>query len=204
MEHREELYQAGDRFQRAINAIDARNQGDPNRLLVGGVERPKEQAHAEMVFDWVRRLRPDASEALLLAARAHHVRRWVIPRSQFPEGRVGYLNWRNALKEVHAAELREAMSTAGYGDPEIARAGFIVRKRDLTRDPDSATLEDAVCLVFVETQLHEVAAKLDRAKMIDVLRKTMRKMTPQGLAHAMRLDVPPADRQLLAEAAEGL
>lgn len=192
------------RLERAVELIDARNADDPNTLVIRGERRPKEQAHAEMVFDWVKRLCPDASEALLLAARAHHVRRWTIPRSDYAEGRVPYLQWRNALKEVHAAELRAAMSAAGYDPATIGRAEFIVRKRELGRDAEVCVLEDAICLVFLETQFREVAAKLDRAKMIDVLRKTMRKMSPAGIAAAGSLALGAEERALLAEAAGGL
>ncbi len=189
------------RFGAAIAAIDARNADDPHTIVVNGAVRPKEQAHAEMVFDQVRRLRPGASEPLLLAARAHHVRRWSIPRDSHGAGRVAYLTWRSALKEVHAAELRAAMSAAGYGEAEIARAEFLVRRRDPRRDPEVQTLEDAICLVFLDTQLQEVAGKLDRAKIVDILRKTMRKMSPEGIAAALRLDLPGGGRELLLEAA---
>ena len=64
-----------ERLRRALEAIDAANAGDPNRIRVRGVERPKEQAHAELVTGWIERLAPKASEALRLAGRAHHVRR---------------------------------------------------------------------------------------------------------------------------------
>ena len=76
-----------ERFRRAIAAIDASNADDPNRITVRGEERPKELAHSELVTAWVHRLDPHASEPLLLAARAHHVRRWTIPRASYPTGR---------------------------------------------------------------------------------------------------------------------
>jgi hypothetical protein len=193
-----------ERFERAIALIDARNRDDPNTIVVRGERRPKEQAHSELVFEWVKRLRPDAGEALLLAARAHHVRRWEIPRASYPEGRVAYLKWRNALQQVHAAELRAAMLEAGYDDATTGRAEFIVRKRDLARDPDVRILEDAICLVFLETQFHQISAKLDRAKMVDVLRKTMRKMSPPGIAAAAALELRGEDRSLFDEAERGL
>ena len=96
------------------------------------------------------------------------------------------------------------MVEAGYDASEIDRAEFIVRKRDLARDPEVRTLEDAICLVFLDTQFHDVAARLDRAKMVDVLRKTMRKMSPEGIAAAGTLELAPEDQALLAEAAGGL
>ena len=78
-------------------------------LVVDGVERPKEQAHAEMMTAWVLRLDPDADEAQLLAARAHHLRRWTLPRTDYPDGRAGYLRWRTALKAQHAEEVGEIL-----------------------------------------------------------------------------------------------
>ena len=74
----------------------------PHRIQVRGEERPKELAHAELMSEWVEKLRPDASEALRIAARAHHVRRWEIPRDSHPAGRRGYLEWRVALHDHHA------------------------------------------------------------------------------------------------------
>ena len=43
------------------------------------------------------------SELLLIfAARAQHIHRWEIPRSDYPEGRAGYLKWRTDLGKLHA------------------------------------------------------------------------------------------------------
>jgi hypothetical protein len=96
---------ADDRLARALAAIDAANADDPARIVVRGDERPKELAHAELVTEWVQRLDPEASGELLLAARAHHLRRWVIPRSSYPTGRSGYLQWRKAQHEQHAGDV---------------------------------------------------------------------------------------------------
>ena len=70
----------GERFDRAIAAIDAANADSPTG---------REPEDAVMVTDWVRKLAPDAGEALLLAARAHHIRRWTVPRASYPDGRAG-------------------------------------------------------------------------------------------------------------------
>lgn len=191
-----------DRFERAIAAIDAANAADPNTLVVGGEARPKELAHAEMVTEWVRRLRPDASEALLLAARAHHLRRWAVPRSAYPEGRAGYLRWRRDLHERHAAEAGEILRGAGYDEATIARVGAIIRKRNLSSDPEVQALEDALCLVFLETQFADLAARTERAKMVDIVRKTAKKMSPEGIRHAVALAAAlgEAERAILEEA----
>ena len=78
---------AATRLERALAAIDQANRDDPHTLQVRGESRPKELAHAELASEWLDRLRPDADEGLVLALRAHHVRRWEIPRG--PTGMPG-------------------------------------------------------------------------------------------------------------------
>lgn len=192
-----------DRLQRALEAIDAANAADPNRITVAGQERPKELAHAEMVTEWVRRLRPGASEALLLAARAHHLRRWTVPRSSYPDGRAGYLRWRRDLHERHAAETARILEEAGYGQEEITRVADIVRKRNLKSDPEVQTLEDALCLVFLQTQFGELSSRLERAKMVEVVRKTLAKMSDEGRRQALGVELEPDDAAVVEEALAG-
>lgn len=188
------------RFARAIAAIDAANAGDPNRIRVRGIERPKERAHAELVSEWVRRLRADPPQTLLLAARAHHIRRWTIPRSSYPDGRTGYLRWRRALHDVHCAEARRILAGEGYDSATISRVEEIIRKQDLKNDTDAQALEDALCLVFLETQFHDLAARLEEGKIVDVVRKTLRKMSADGKRLALEIEMPPEDRALLERA----
>ena len=185
------------RFDRAIAAIDAANADDPNRIVVRGVERPKELAHAELMTEWVGLLRPDASEALLLAARAHHIRRWTSPRSDYPEGRKGYLRWRADLHKVHAEAVGRILEAEGHDTATITRVQDIVRKRNLATDPDVQALEDALGLVFVATQFHDRAERLDEEKMVAVVKKTLAKMSDQGKTFALAMDLPGPDRRLL-------
>jgi hypothetical protein len=186
-----------DRLARALDAIDAANAGDPHTIMIDGVSRPKELAHAELMTRWVRTLDPDCSDEQLLAARAHHLRRWTIPRDSYPEGRAGYLRWRTALKRQHADDVGEILRGAGYDDDVVARVQVIVSKQGLGRDPAVQVHEDALCLVFLETQLDELAGKLGEDKTIDVLQKTAKKMSPAGLQAALGLRFAPAATALL-------
>jgi len=187
----------GDRLRRAIDAIDLANGADPTRIVVAGKERPKELAHAEMVTGWVRRLATDPSEELLLAARAHHLRRWTIPRSSYPTGRPGYLRWRGALHEQHAGDVAFILREVGYDDTMIARVQNLVRKRGLGTDPEVQVLEDALCLVFIETQLRDLAARLDPEKLGGIVAKTKRKMSDRAIDCALELELGLAERSLL-------
>jgi hypothetical protein len=196
------LVPAVERLERALAAIDAANSDDPNRLCVRGELRPKELAHAELASQWVKRLCDAPSEALLLAARAHHVRRWEIPREREPSGRAGYHRWRRALQAHHARVAGEILADCGYASELIARVGALLRKQGLGRDPEAQALEDALCLVFLETQYRELAERLPPEKLLDVTRKTLRKMSAAAIDHARSLPLDPDDRALLERAAQ--
>ncbi len=188
------------RFEDAVAAIDAANADDPHTIEVRGEVRPKELAHADLMTEWVRRLDPGASEAQLLAARAHHLRRWTSPRSSYPEGRAGYLRWRTDLKKQHAEEVAGILGEAGYDADTIDAVQRIVRKVGLASDPAVQVHEDALCLVFLETQLAETTDRLGDEHMLDVIRKTAAKMSPAGLAEVAGIPMRDHDRELVARA----
>lgn len=196
---------APDRLGAALAAIDAANADDPHSIVVDGRERPKERAHAEMMTRWVRTLAPGCSDEQLIAARAHHLRRWAIPRDSYPRDRAGYLRWRSALRRQHATEVAAIMGEAGYDAAAIERVQAIVRKQGLGRDPEVQVHEDALCLVFLETQFDALVAQLDDDdKMVDILRKTAAKMSPAALAAVGTLPFSPEGAALLERAlAEG-
>jgi ketosteroid isomerase-like protein len=189
-----------ERFDRAIAAIDAGNADDPNVVTVRGRTAPKEVLHAQLVSEWVARLRPDADEALRLAARGHHFRRWTVPRASAPAGRAGYLRWRKARQADQARELGGVLTDAGYDAETVERVQSLVRKENLAVDPDVQTLEDALCLVFLETQLADVAARLEPATLTRVLARTAAKMSDAGRAAIADVPLDASARDLLDEA----
>lgn len=189
-----------DRLAAALAAIDGANADDPNVITVDGVERPKELAHAELMTRWVRTLDPDCSDEQILAARAHHLRRWTIPRANYPDGRSGYLRWRTALKRQHGDEVGAILRGAGYDDESVARVQAIVTKRGLGQDHAVQVHEDALCLVFLETQLDDLASRMGDDKTVDILQKTAKKMSPAGLEAARALRFSPPASALLERA----
>ncbi|WP_421119428.1 DUF4202 domain-containing protein [Aquihabitans daechungensis] len=189
-----------ERFDAAVAAIDAANAEDPVRITVDGVEQAKELAHADRVEHWVRTLDPDADELQLLAARAHHLRRWVVPRRQYPEGRAGYLRWRTEQKKRQSAEVGDILLASGYGADEIVRVGSIVAKRHLATDPVVQTHEDALCLAFLQLQFDSLTDKLGDDHMVEVVRKTVAKMSPAGVAAAASITMSEHGAEILRKA----
>jgi hypothetical protein len=160
----------------AIDAIDAANSADPNRWN----GEPLALAQGRLAHEWILRLDPAPSAPLQLAARAHHLRRWAVPRSTYPAGRSGYLRWRRDQKQRHATDLRQILDAAAVPPILRERAATIVAKVGLGSDPEVQLFEDAVCLTFIETQFDATADRLDHERMVDVVAKTLRKMSEHG------------------------
>ncbi len=187
-------------FEQAIGRFDAENAQDPNQELVEGVPRPRELVYAQRLYDWVRKLCPDASEALLLAARCQHICRWMIPRKRYDMNRAGYLRWRNDLKKFHAEKSGEILRQTGYLEEMISKVQDLNLKKNFPHDPESRVLEDALCLVFLEHQFAELASRASDETMINALRKSWQKMSPDGRREALKLSFGPREQQLLRQA----
>ena len=179
-----------DRLEIVLAAIDAYNRKDPH-----GLELP----YSEALTRWVNRLNPTPSEALRIAARGQHIGRWTSPRGSYPMDRSGYLRWRENLKRFHAKTVGELMSGAGYGESEIDAVQQIILKKYQTNQ-DAQTIEDALCLVFLESQFEELRQKMPDPKMIDIIQKTWKKMSAKGKEVALTMDLPAHHKELIQEA----
>lgn len=192
------------RFELALRRFDEENSRDPNLEEQGGATRPRELLYAQWLSDWVLRLAPEASEELRLAARCQHLCRWMIPRDSYPMTRAGYLKWREEVKKFHAHKAGEILRETGYPEEVIARVRDLVLKKNFPADPETRVLEDALCLVFLERQLPELARKTSEEKMINALQKSWKKMTPAAQEQALRLPYGPRERALLEKALAGI
>jgi hypothetical protein len=186
-----------------IAAIDAANADDPRRVATASGERPFEVVYAERMSQRLAALYPQAPEELRIAARGQHIRRWDVPRAAYPSGPDGYNAWRRACREHHARLVGELMAVHGYAAEEIARTGGIIRKERLKKDPHSQALENVAALVFLEHYMDDFVAKnadYSEDKLVDILAKTLRKMSPVGHRAALALPLPDAASALLAKA----
>jgi hypothetical protein len=188
------------RFREAIRRFDELNAADPNHEIIGGALRPHELLQAERLCRWVMALATDASEVLRLAARSQHLCRWEIPRTSYPLTRAGYHQWRTELKKFHAGKSASVLRAAGYDEAVVAQVQALNLKKNFPADAESRVLEDALCLVFLQFQFAELAAKTDEAKVINALQKSWHKMTEAGRAAALKLEYGARERALLERA----
>ena len=161
----------------ALERFDAENSRDPNIEVAEDRAHPRELLYARRLSAWVVRLCPAPSEALLLAARAQHLCRWMIPRSRYEMTRPGYHRWRTELRQFHAGRATEILRDLRCPEELIRRVQALVLKQNFPADPESCVLEDALCLVFLEHQLGDLAARTPADRVINALRKSWLKMT---------------------------
>lgn len=189
-----------DRFATALRRFDEENSRDPHVEQVAGGTYPRELLYAQWLTEWVVKLCPEASEELRLAARCQHLCRWMVPRDSYPMTREGYLKWREGLKHFHAQKAGEILHKVGYPEEIIVRVQSLNLKKDFPHDDEGRVLEDALCLVFLEHQLGDLASKTTEDKMINALQKAWNKMTPAAQAQALKLSYSPQQHALLEKA----
>jgi len=188
------------RFETAISRFDELNSKDPNKIIVNGDWMPKELHDAIAMSRWIDTLYPNASEAVRLAARCQHICRWEKPRSNYPEGRSAYLQWRNDLKKFHADLSEKILKALGYDNATIETVRTLNLKNGLHKNPEVQSIEDALCLVFLETQLESYISKWPEDKTVEILRKTWAKMSQTARDAALKLEFSQKAAKLIHQA----
>jgi hypothetical protein len=165
-----------DHLNRALAMIDKANAADPKgEALIYGQRMSEELA----------RLFPAAYDVLKVAARGQHVERWLLARSEYPEGKAGYLDWRREQGRRHAARVAGIMEEAGFPAADCERVGVLLRKEGIKRDPEVQALEDVICFVFLKWYFADFAAERGAEQTLDIVRKTARKMSDAGRARVL-------------------
>lgn len=187
-------------FAKTIQDFDDVNSQDPHMETAEGQEIPKELLYSQRMTHMLLDFDREASEALQIAARCQHIRRWAIPRSDFPMDRKGYLLWRTKLKKYHGDLAGSIMQKNGYSPEEIQKVDDLINKRRLKSDKESQTLEDVVCLVFLRYYFDDFLAQHEESKLLDIIRKTWNKMSEKGQQAALSLNLSATAAALVKKA----
>jgi hypothetical protein len=197
----EQLMQNEKRFAEAIRLIDQANAEDPRFDDIDGEPVPRELRFARCVSGWVEEIASDPSEELLLAARAHTLRRWRIPRDTYPRTSQGYHQWRGALALFHAEQARAILVSLAYPEAILDKVDAFITKKNWPADSEACVLEDADCLAFLETKLGRYACEWEEGRTVHILQAAFRKMTPLGRQRAMKLNLGQREQELIKLAA---
>ncbi|MFG1488974.1 DUF4202 domain-containing protein [Oceanospirillum sp. HFRX-1_2] len=188
------------KLEAVLQLIDQANNEDPNQEEWQGQTVAKEWLYGQRMSQCLSEFAPDASELLQIAARGQHIQRWSIPRSDYPEGRVGYKHWRTELGKFHGEKTAELMLQSGYSDDDAERVKTLLQKKRLKQDEEVQALEDVICLVFLDHYLAPFAEKHSETKLIDIIRKTWGKMSEKGHEAALKINFSPEHLTLIQKA----
>ena len=180
--------------------IDTANSEDPVSEQSDGTRHPRALLYGLRMSERLETLHLDAPLELRIAARAQHICRWQITRNSYPVGRSGYLKWRRDLAGHHARLTAELMQQLNFDSSHTDRVQQLLQKKNLKHDADTQTLEDVACLVFLEHYFEDLCGKHDDEKIISIVAKTWRKMSPRGHEQALALNFKPDQRRLLEAA----
>ncbi|WBU62837.1 DUF4202 domain-containing protein [Paracoccus aerodenitrificans] len=169
------------RLDQAFARIDEANAADPN--MENG--QPAELLYGQRMTEEQRSLYPDASEPLQIACRGQHIERWTLPRSDFPDDRKGYLNWRTEQGRRHAARVAGIMAEAGYTQDQIGRAEKMLQKQGIKRDDEVQALEDVAVFTFMRHYMAPFSETQTPEEMDRIVRLTARKMSAGARARAL-------------------
>lgn len=178
------------RLEATLNAIDEVNRQDPHTTLIDGEQQPNELLYGHYMSECLAAYWSDSNELLQIAVRAQHIKRWHLKRSDYPDGKQGYLKWRKDLGKYHAELTHQIMLDNGYSEAEADATASILRKEKLKTNPDTQTLEDVACLVFLIHYFDDFAKKHDDEKIIRILQLTWRKMSEHAHGVALSLTLP--------------
>ena len=187
-------------LENAYKAFDKANAKDPNTELINGEQTPKELIYGQRMTQILDVFAPNANIALKLAARCQHICRWEIPRSDYEMNRVGYLTWRADLKKFHAKKASEILEGLNFSTEIIERVSFLLQKKKLKKDDDTQTLEDVICLVFLQHYYEPFFQKHNDEKIIDIVQKTWKKMSKTGHEVALKLSYSEKGLSLIQKA----
>ena len=190
-------------FDKTLAALDALHAEDPRQINVADDTLPQELWHAGRMSAWLERLDPASDALTRIAVRAQHLQRWQVPRSDYPEGRVGYLTWRRDQGQRAAETTAQLMEEAGYSPEQAQQVARMIRKQGLGREAGTQAVEDCACLVFLENYFGDFSKQIDHDHLIRIVQMTWKKMSPR--AHELALGLPMSDeaRGLVEEALAG-
>lgn len=195
-----EAYEQDPLFPRAVEAFEAIGKQDPRAVEFEGEVLPRQLAESRLLQRFALELNPTPSKALLLSCFCQHLGRFKCLRSEFPQGKEGYKAWRVDAARRSALQACEILTHLGYDGAVTAAVSDIVNKRKRATNPDSQTMEDALCLAFLHLDAPDFAKKHEEAEVIRILQRTWLKMSALGHELALAQKLSPELRALIEKA----
>ncbi len=130
-----------DRVKKSIEAIISRS----------GV--PEDPVHSKNTLEWLLKLKPDADEALQIAALGHDIERAIEQRKVRREDFEQYDRFKAAHAHNSAEILKEIMLDCGVVETLIEQVYNLVRRHEVGGDERSDLLKDADSISYFDVNL---------------------------------------------------
>ena len=181
-------------YKKSLLLIDKVNKGDPNKREDGITDA---QFYSKKMAEIIHVLSPENPEHIEIAARCQHLCRWEVPRSNFPKGKMGYHQWRRYLYDYQSKKAEDLLRNTGYHENFIQKCSRLIRKEDLGKDEETQLIEDAACITFVKYYLSSFSKDKTKDKLIDILKKTLLKMSDKAIGILVGSELPDDVRDLI-------
>ena len=132
-----------DRLARVLAEIDAANGSDPGRVAFGGAAWATALIEGQRAHAWTLQLYPEASDALQIATRAHHLRRWEIERAAYDYQKAVEAGT-EVVVGVNRYEIEEAAPIPTLRIDPAGEAAQIARLREVRASRNSANAFAAI------------------------------------------------------------
>lgn len=188
-----------EQYRIASEKIDAAHSSDETMQLENGNLVPAELLYSKRMLSVLELVNAGSSFEIKIAAQCQHLKRWSVPRSLYPYDRRGYHQWRQVVMDFQLQETKLILSLAYIGESDIKHILTILKEQGNKLNPESQMIMDTACLVFLKWYMEPFAGKHQNEKVIDILRKTMRKMSSKGVNLISQLDLPVSAKTILEQ-----
>lgn len=187
-------------LEKIIQEIDMVNNSDPRKINLDDEEVGYELFYAILMTKWVTHFSSDPSISLLIACRGIHFKRWLHPRSSYPQGLAGYYQWKKELQVFHQDEILKLLAAYELDESVLQKISSLILKKELGQCDETQIIEDAVSLIFIEYQLLPLLEKSGEEKVINAIQKTWGKMSEAGHEKALALKLDEVSSQIIQKA----
>lgn len=187
-------------YYKCSSEIDRAHAVDLNKELENGQLFPAELLYSKRMLEMLELMNPQSSNELKLAVQCQHLKRWGIPRGDFPYDRRGYHQWRRAVMDFQLAQTKELLAEAGVEEVDLGHILNVLKNQGNKQEHESQLVMDTACLVFLKWYMEPFATKHESEKVADILKKTMRKMTGTAINLIPDIELPASAKLLLEQA----
>jgi hypothetical protein len=160
--------------------------------------------HAELVLKWVLKLRPDADEALKIAALSHDIDRATSGMTDGAfKGKVGSEEYERFKKEHSVRSARficDLLKKYKYPDSIIKKVKHLVENHESGGDEESDILRDADSLAYLEYNIPEYLKNHGRERTINKIRHMHDRMSAEAKRLEKTIRLQGELKELLQEA----